>query len=117
MTAKLPTLPSQAGQPHVPTVPAAQVALPWWRYSHVWLVVGGPAVVVVASIATLALALRWPDPVLAGDAYRQGVRVDAARAATGEAARALMPALQGRDHAVSPAPPAALSTPGAPAAR
>ena len=42
---------------------------PWWRHGHMWLVVGGPAVVVVASIATLVLAIRTPDPVLAEDAY------------------------------------------------
>jgi uncharacterized protein len=38
--------------------------LPWWRHGMVWLVIGGPAVVVVASFATLALALAYPDPVL-----------------------------------------------------
>ncbi len=36
---------------------------PWWKYGHVWLVVGGPAVVVVASIITLYLAVRDPDVV------------------------------------------------------
>ncbi len=29
-----------------------------------WLVVGGPALVVVASFITLSLAIRHPDPVL-----------------------------------------------------
>jgi hypothetical protein len=70
------------------------------------MVIGGPALVVVASFATLVLALRQPDPVVAGDAYRHGVRVDA-QAPGSSGARALMPALQGRDHAVSPVPPAA----------
>ncbi len=102
------------------SVPAA---LPWWRYGHVWLVVAGPAVVVVASIVTLVLALRLPDPVIAGEAYRQGTQVGASPGVRGEGARALMPALQGRNHAASPAPPstrsppAALSTPGVPGAR
>ena len=82
---------------------------PWWRHGHMWLVVGGPAVVVLASIATLVLAIRTPDPVLAEDAYRKGVQVDRslAPAEDGEGARALMPALQGRNHAVSPTPPTA----------
>ena len=62
------------------SVPAA---LPWWRYGHVWLVVAGPAVVVVASIVTLVLALRLPDPVIAGEAYRQGAQVGASRGAGG----------------------------------
>jgi uncharacterized protein len=37
---------------------------PWWRHGMVWLVIGGPAAVVVAGIATLAIALAHPDPVL-----------------------------------------------------
>jgi uncharacterized protein len=39
-------------------------SLPWWRYGMVWLVIGGPAVVVIASIATLVIAITHPDPVL-----------------------------------------------------
>lgn len=78
---------------------------PWWRYGHVWLVIGGPAVVVAASLVTVVVAVRSPDPVLAGDAYRQGVRIDPAAAPAQEGARALMPAVQGRNHAVSPSPP------------
>lgn len=37
---------------------------PWWREATMWLVVGGPSLVVVAGFVTLALALRYPDPVL-----------------------------------------------------
>ena len=37
---------------------------PWWREGMVWLVIAGPALVVVAGFATLALALYYPDPVL-----------------------------------------------------
>jgi hypothetical protein len=36
---------------------------PWWRFGHVWLVISGPAVVVVASFVTLYLAIKNPDPV------------------------------------------------------
>lgn len=35
-----------------------------WREPMVWLVVGGPASVVVASFFTLALAIKHPDPPL-----------------------------------------------------
>ncbi len=80
---------------------------PWWRHGHMWLVVGGPAVVVVASIATLVLAIRTPDPVLAEDAYRKGVQVNKTIAPEKDPARALMPAQQGSYHAVSPSPPMA----------
>jgi len=56
-------------------------ASPWWRHGMVWLVIGGPAVVVVASIATLLIAIGHPDPVIATDAT---------------------PAVQARNHAASP---------------
>ncbi len=39
-------------------------SLPWWRYGMVWLVIGGPAAVVIACIATLVIAVTHPDPVL-----------------------------------------------------
>ena len=37
---------------------------PWWKERMLWLVIGGPLVVVVASFITLGLALRNPDPVI-----------------------------------------------------
>jgi hypothetical protein len=37
---------------------------PWWRFPIVWLVVGGPAAVVAASIYTAVLAVKHVDPVL-----------------------------------------------------
>lgn len=37
---------------------------PWWRVGMVWLVLGGPAVVVVASMVTVVLAYRGADDVL-----------------------------------------------------
>ena len=33
-------------------------AQPWWKFGHVWLVMAGPAVVVVAGFITLYLAMR-----------------------------------------------------------
>ena len=44
------------------SVPAP--ALPWWRFGMVWLVLGGPAVVVVASLATAVVAYVGADEVL-----------------------------------------------------
>ncbi len=35
-----------------------------WREPMVWLVVSGPLAVVLASIVTLTLAIRHPDPPL-----------------------------------------------------
>jgi hypothetical protein len=38
--------------------------LPWWRVPMVWLMLGGPAAVVVAGFITLFIAIRWGDPPL-----------------------------------------------------
>jgi hypothetical protein len=37
---------------------------PWYRFGIVWLVVGGPSLVVVAGIVTAVIAYRGADPVL-----------------------------------------------------
>lgn len=73
---------------------------PWWRYPLVWMVIAGPAAVVVAGFATLWLALGTPDPVVAGDYYRRGVEINQALARD----KSLAPAQQGRNHAATPAP-------------
>ncbi|MBG9390193.1 FixH family protein [Caenimonas aquaedulcis] len=72
---------------------------PWWTYGHVWLVIAGPAAVVVAALATAWIAMRSADPVLAEDYYRRGLQLS--RPAPAD--KALMPALQGRNHAATPA--------------
>ena len=46
---------------------------PWWKVGHMWLVVAGPLIVVVASFVTLWLAIRTPDPVYV-DAPKAGAR-------------------------------------------
>jgi uncharacterized protein len=71
---------------------------PWWKHGYVWLVIAGPAVVVVAALATAWIAARSPDPVLGED--RRATAIEKSSAS----ARALMPALQGRNHAATPAP-------------
>ena len=37
---------------------------PWYRHPWPWILMAGPAVVVVAAFATLAIAIAYPDPVL-----------------------------------------------------
>lgn len=75
---------------------------PWWKHGLVWLVISGPAVVVVAGIATVVIAVRQPDPVVAPDYYRRGIEINKTLAARDKAA---LPALQGRNHAATPAQP------------
>ena len=40
------------------------VPRPWWRYGMVWFMLSGPAIVVVAGLATAAIAYRNADVVL-----------------------------------------------------
>jgi hypothetical protein len=75
-------------------------ALPWWRHGHVWLLIAGPAAVVVAGTATMVVAARQPDPVVAADYYRRGIEINRTLAA--ERAKGLLPAVQGRNHAATP---------------
>ncbi len=70
------------------TNPSGTDTMPWWKYKMVWLVIGGPLVVVMASFVTLALAIRHPDPVL-----------ESTSVATPDAAH--LPAMQGRNHAAT----------------
>lgn len=72
---------------------------PWWRHGHVWLLIAGPAVVVVAGLVTAWIAASSPDPVVAADYYRRGMEINKTLADR----KALMPALQGRNHAATPA--------------
>ena len=67
---------------------------PWWRVGMVWLVVGGPAVVVVASLGTAVVAYRGADVVLLETASARDVPVRP----TGQT-----PALTARNHAATAA--------------
>ena len=51
------------------------VSKPWWKFGHVWLVIAGPAVVVVASFITVYLAVTRPDPVI-DDYYRKDTEIN-----------------------------------------
>jgi hypothetical protein len=71
----------------MPTEPNLELTTPWWRLPIVWMVIGGPAAVVVASFATLALAILNPDPVLVSPQSGSGAKT---------------PAMQARNHAATP---------------
>jgi uncharacterized protein len=78
--------------------PSVERKLPWWKFGHVWLVVSGPAVVVVASFVTLYLAISRPDPVVTEDYYRKGLEINQTPGAN---AASLAPAIQARNHAAT----------------
>jgi hypothetical protein len=73
---------------------------PWWKFGYVWLVIAGPAVVVVAGFITLWLALANPESLVAEDYYRKGIEINKTLAAEKE--KSLLPAVQGRNHAATP---------------
>ena len=76
---------------------------PWWKYGYVWLVISGPAVVVVAGFYTLWIAIDSPNEVLSdkgssAEISQSGVQTDKVK----EALDVLMPAMKGRNHAATP---------------
>lgn len=75
---------------------------PWWKFGHVWMIVAGPAVVIVASMVTIYLAVTRPDPVLSADYYQKGL--ERSQTLDDAAAASLAPALQGRNHAATGVP-------------
>jgi hypothetical protein len=67
---------------------SAEAGTPWWRHGIMWLVVGGPATVVVAGIVTAVIAVNGADIVIDDNApSRNGA--DA-------------PAVKARNHAATP---------------
>ncbi len=75
--------------------PAAETPLPWYRHRWPWLLMAGPAVVVVAGIVTAWIAVATHDGLVAEDYYKQGLAVNQKLART-EAAAALQ--LEARLH-------------------
>jgi len=51
-------------------------AKPWYREPWPWLLMAGPAVVIVAAIATLYLAWSSDDGVVADDYYKRGLVIN-----------------------------------------
>lgn len=49
---------------------------PWYREPWPWLLMSGPAIVVVAGLITAWLAIRSNDGLVADDYYKQGLAVN-----------------------------------------
>jgi hypothetical protein len=72
--------------------------MPWWKFGHVWLVIAGPAVVVIASVITFYLAASGKDPVVDEDYYRKGIEMNKTLS---DNPASLAPANQARNHAAT----------------
>lgn len=79
----------------------------WYQNPFVWLVIGGPLLVVVASFITLYLAITHPDPAI-DDYYRKGIEINKTLDAQGQESQseAMAPAIQARNHAQTGLKPA-----------
>lgn len=70
-------------------------ARPWYRERWPWILMAGPAAVVVAGVITAWIAFANADPLVVKDYYRHGIELSAAmkrqQALAAEAARAAAP--------------------------
>lgn len=55
---------------------ATQPEAPWYRHRWPWILMAGPAIVVVAGIGSAVLAVETDDPVVADDYYTQGLAIN-----------------------------------------
>jgi hypothetical protein len=55
---------------------AERIPAPWYREPWPWLVMSGPAIVVVAGVITAVVAFRTSDGLVADDYYKQGLMVN-----------------------------------------
>lgn len=84
-----------------------QRPLSWWKVPQMWLVVGGPLLVVVASIITAMIAIQGADPLLNKEDYERDLKAiqNLEGQARVDALIKLQPAHQARNHAASPVVP------------
>lgn len=52
--------------------------VPWYRQRWPWFLIAGPAIVVVAGIATIWIAIVTDDGVVADDYYKRGLAINQA---------------------------------------
>lgn len=73
---------------------------PWWKFGFVWMVIAGPAIVVVAGFVTLYLAMSRPNEIVYDDSYFQARQSDQSIEARRKES-SLAPAIAGRNHATT----------------
>lgn len=81
--------------------PLVQAPKPWYKEPYVWMIVGGPLAVVIASMFTVYLAVTHPDKVL----ERPKAAVEGGTDASLAVDRSVLPATEARNHAASPTLP------------
>jgi uncharacterized protein len=73
---------------------------PWWKFAHLWMVIAGPVLVVIASFVTLFLAIRTPETIVVDGAQPQSGSEQSVRE---KQSANLLPAMTARNHAASAA--------------
>lgn len=71
----------------------------WWKSGYAWLVFGGPALVVIASLTTVYIAVSGQDEVLSHE-ENEGEPLFK-KNMTPEEKNALEPAVKARNHAAT----------------
>jgi hypothetical protein len=56
--------------------PAADPARPWYRHRWPWILMAGPAAVVIAGAVTVWLAVKSNDGLVAEDYYKKGLTIN-----------------------------------------
>lgn len=74
---------------------------PWWRYAHVWLIVSGPLLVVIASLISGWIAMQGNDTDFNKDDEQLGLQQH--QSISPAQRQALVPAIQGRNQAAATA--------------
>lgn len=88
-----------------PLMPMSANNRPWYKESYLWLVLGGPLVVVVASVITFVVAVKNPDAVLQRQPAAADNMVEQGKLTPEEKAAlelSQMPAQQARNHVKTP---------------
>lgn len=56
--------------------PARDAALPWYRHRWPWILMAGPAAVVIAGAVTIWLAVESNDGLVTEDYYKKGLAIN-----------------------------------------
>lgn len=77
---------------------------PWWQFGHVWMVISGPVLVIVACLITAYFIMSSPNDLVTDETYQQ---IMESKKSQGNKIldNSDAPALQARNHAATGAVP------------